>query len=257
LEYWFIEPSANRQKFQRQRVEKFAGLLRWALSPDHLPDGGIRGVIFSNELLDAFPVHRLRWDARSRRWFEWGVTWEVDQFVWAKMENPSGSWDDVLAESGLHLPGELSAVLPDGFTIDLCPKAGAWWKSAAGKLARGRLLTFDYGLTADQFFAPERSGGTLRAYHKHALAADLLANPGEQDLTAHVNFTQLQRAGENAGLNTEGLVSQARFLTQIFERAWNGQKTFADWSAAKVGQFQTLTHPEHLGRSFRVLTQSR
>jgi len=118
-------------------------------------------------------------------------------------------------------------------------------------------LTVDYGLVADEMILPERSNGTLRAYFRHHATSDLLTNAGEQDITAHVNFTAIQAAGEAAGLKSEGLVSQEKFLTQIAERMWREQSDSSSWSSARVRQFQTLTHPEHLGRKFRVLIQSR
>ena len=131
-----------------------------------------------------------------------------------------------------------------------------WWRQAAGSLARGRLLAIDYGLTADELFSPARTQGTLRAYFRHHVSDDLLANPGEQDLTAHVNFSAIQQVGEAAGLTTESFQTQPQFLTRILEKAVR-DKSFGEWSARRTRQFQTLTHPEHLGRAFRVLLQSR
>jgi SAM-dependent MidA family methyltransferase len=96
----------------------------------------------------------------------------------------------------------------------------------------------------------------LRAYSRHRVSDDVLANPGEQDLTAHVNFSAIQRAGEDCGLKTEFFGSQAKFLTEILAAA-DRTKSLGEWSAKKTRQFQTLTHPEHLGRAFRVLVQSR
>ena len=98
--------------------------------------------------------------------------------------------------------------------------------------------------------------GTLRAYHRHRVSDDLLAQPGEQDLTAHVNFSAIQKAGEEAGLKTETFCTQPQYLTRILQKAV-ADKSFADWDARRARQFQTLTHPEHLGRAFRVLVQSR
>jgi SAM-dependent MidA family methyltransferase len=97
----------------------------------------------------------------------------------------------------------------------------------------------------------------LRAYFRHHLHNDLLANVGEQDITAHVNFTAIQQAGEAAGLKTEQLVTQSQFLTRIVERMSNRQDSSVEWASAWNRQFQTLTHPDHLGRLFRVLVQSR
>jgi SAM-dependent MidA family methyltransferase len=132
-----------------------------------------------------------------------------------------------------------------------------WWREAAGILGRGKLLTIDYGFEAEDFFRPERAGGSLRAYYRHHLNPDVLAQPGQQDLTTHVNFTALQQAGEAAGLNTERFASQAQFLTGIAPHLWQGEAPFGEWTPQQRRQFLTLTHPEHLGRPFRVLIQSR
>jgi SAM-dependent MidA family methyltransferase len=198
----------------------------------------------------------MSWDAKARKWFEWGVTWSGERFAWKKIPcNPSDSRIPKLHES-------LLAVLPDGYTVDSCNRAEIeWGLNMARALHRGKLLTIDYGLSAEELFTPERVNGTLRAYHQHRLSDDLLAHPGEQDLTAHVNFTAVQAAGESAGLKTEQLCSQAQFLTDILRRAIptapGAGNCFADLTAAQVRQFQTLTHPEHFGRAFRVLVQSR
>ncbi len=110
---------------------------------------------------------------------------------------------------------------------------------------------------AEQFFAPQRKSGTLRAYHRHHQTHDVLARVGEQDITAHVNFTAIRDAGEAAGLRTESLLSQAQFFTAIVERMCAKSEAFRQWIPSRSRQFQTLTHPEHLGQSFRVLVQER
>ena len=151
---------------------------------------------------------------------------------------------------------ELEAVLPDNYTIETSPAAENWWRQAAGILAHGKLVAIDYGFTTAEQFSPARTRGTLRAYHRHQVTDDLLAQPGEQDLTAHVNFSAIQTAGELAGLKTEDYCTQPQFLTRILQKAVT-EKSFASLDSKQVRQFQTLTHPEHLGRAFRVLVQSR
>jgi SAM-dependent MidA family methyltransferase len=156
-----------------------------------------------------------------------------------------------------EIPSAILDVLPDGFTTEVCPAAENWWRETAVWLPHGKLLTFDYGLETEEFFTPHRANGTLRAYHRHKLSGDLLAHPGEQDLTAHVNFTTIKRAGEAAGLRTATDTSQARFLTDIAQRAWREDSGFGGWTPEHTRQFQTLTHPEHLGRAFRVVVQTK
>ncbi|MGD0251155.1 MAG: SAM-dependent methyltransferase [Verrucomicrobiota bacterium] len=260
IEYCIVEPSARRREWQSETLKNFAPRVRWfsnfselvgrdSVEPKSLSNGkSISGIIFSNELLDAMPVHRFGWDAVQKLWFEWGVALEGEKFIWAKIPTPDArprTPDPALCE-----------VLPDGYTIETCPAAGNWWREAADILERGRLLTIDYGLTSDELFSPGRTRGTLRAYFRHHATDDLLANVGGQDLTAHVNFSAIQTAGESAGLTTESFLTQAQFLTRILEKA-SKDKNFGEWGAKQTRQFQTLTHPEHLGRAFRVLVQSR
>jgi SAM-dependent MidA family methyltransferase len=249
LEYGMIEPSTTRQEWQRETLKSFDGKVHWLSGLDwELLDG----IIFSNELLDAFPVHRLGWDSRQKKWFEWGVTGDAGQFAWAKIPKTGLKLPPLI----LNLPAPLLEVLPDGYTIEINPAAEAWWRVAAKSLNHGKLMAVDYGLTDDELFLPSRNNGTLRAFFQHHFADDLLANPGEQDLTAHVNFSAIQRAGEEAGLTTGFFSSQAKFLTQIMEKTLK-DKAFGEWTPARGRQFQTLTHPEHLGRAFQVLVQSR
>lgn len=256
IHYWLIEPSVQRQNWQRLKLENVASRTGWVADFDHLPPAGVRGVILANELLDAFPVHRLGWDAGRRRWWEWGVGWQDGRFCWQPLGPEAGGtdWDQALATAGFALPEALRAVLPDGYILEWAPGAAAWWEKAARALRAGHLFTLDYGCTALELLNPGRTTGTLRAYARHQAQPDPLASPGAQDLTAHVNFTQIQLAGERAGLHTEGLFTQPGFLTRIAARLLARGPA---WTPPEIRQFQSLTHPDHLGRAFRVLVQSR
>ena len=250
LSFGILEPSASRQAWQRETLKPFGPKITWYRD---LPDlrqrlGKFSGVLYSNELLDAFPVRRFGWNAREKIWFEWGVKLAAEKFSWTPLPLPE-------RPDLLNLPAELLRLLPDGYTVESCPAAAAWWREAAGTLASGKLLAIDYGFTDAEIFSPARTRGTLRAYRRHQVSDDLLAAPGEQDLTAHVNFSALQRAGETAGLKTENYFPQPRFLTRLLERALR-QGAVAELDAKRIRQFQTLTHPEHLGRAFSVLIQS-
>jgi SAM-dependent MidA family methyltransferase len=261
LEYWLIEPSARRREWQQETLREFGSRVRWFDSLQAIsfrnPKSEIRnpksvGVIFSNELLDAMPVRRFGWDATKKEWFEWGVTFVGEKFAWVKMPQPASR----NPHPEVDLPSSLLAVLPDGYTIETGSAAECWWREAAGVLANGKLMAIDYGLTAGELFSPARPRGTLRAYYRHHVSDDLLANVGEQDLTAHVNFSVIQRAGEKAGLQTESVSTQSQFLTRILAKAAKDD-SFGQLTTAQARQFQTLAHPEHLGRAFRVLVQSR
>ncbi len=250
IEYWILEPSLTRQAWQQETLKKFTPHVRWFTDFENLKletnSPKLTGIVFGNELLDAFPVHRYGWDAKNKNWFEWGVALADEKFIWTKMQS-----SEFRVQSS-----ELEAVLPDNYTVETSPAAEAWWRAAAGILGRGKWLAIDYGHTAAEVFSPGRERGTLRAYQRHHRCDDLLANPGDQDLTAHVTFSAIQKAGEAAGLTTESFFTQPQFLTRILGAAMK-DKTFGDWNAKRTRQFQTLTHPEHLGRAFRMLVQSR
>ena len=250
VEYWILEPSSFRQAWQRETLTRFASHVRWFAGFDDLKhktqSKKLVGIVFGNELLDAFPVHRFGWDAKGKKWFEWGVTLAGEKLAWLKMPN---------LQFAICHP-QLEAVLPDGYIVENSPAAEHWWRAAAAALTRGKLLAIDYGFSAEERFSPARVDGTLRAYHRHQVSDDLLAYPGEQDLTAHVNFNAIDKAGQEAGLKTEQFCTQPQFLTRILQKGV-ADKTFASLDAKQIRQFQTLTHPEHLGRAFRVLVQAR
>jgi SAM-dependent MidA family methyltransferase len=252
LEYWLIEPSPVRRAWQEEKLGNEFSNVKWAGDFAELGPRRVRGVIFSNEWLDAMPVHRLCWDAAAKRWLEWRVDWRENAFVWQK-----GPISKEAAACLPDIPAEVAAVLPGGFVLELSPAASQWWTRAAASLDCGKLLTLDYGLDGGEWLRPERASGTLRAYAGHQISGNILASPGEQDITAHVNFAVLRQAGERAGLRTEGVVRQSKFLTDIFQRSLAGAAGFGEWTAAQVRQFQTLTHPEHLGHRFRALIQAR
>ena len=247
FEYWIVEPSPTRQSWQHKVLADFAPRIRWFSDEQALAKESVTGIVFAHELLDALPCQRLGWDARARRWFEWGVQWRPDRFEWVRLPWPGSPKMEAW-------PAALLEILPDAFTIELCPAAERWWTTMAGRLKTGCLLTFDYGLETEEFLQPHRAQGTLRSYHQHRLVADVLANPGLQDITAMVDFTAVRTAGENAGLTTVGFETQSRFLTRIVRELW--ETGGSPWPPQKTRQFQTLTHPDHLGRAFHVLVQA-
>ena len=136
-------------------------------------------------------------------------------------------------------------------------RARAWIGEVAGALSRGYVLTIDYGYPASIYYAAHRSQGTLTAYVKHHSVDDVLAEPGMRDITAHIDFTALVRAGEAAGLATLGFLEQQRFLMGVAHDELSG----ADGPRVKIrenlGAWNTLTHPDHLGVDFFALLQAK
>ena len=202
--------------------------MRWIETRLEHHEAAFTGVIFANELLDAMPTHRLGWNALEKKWFEWGVT----------VGSRALCLDKAVANRGagaLRLAAQRFAGGVAGwfYVRDLSSRRVRWAR-AAKSLRAGHQLTLDYGLVAEDF-CTATTQGTLRAYRRHRSSVDLLADVGEQDLTAHVNFTRIQRAGEAAGLSTKKLVTQAEFIVGIAQRFWPAGQTSANQVHSKSG----------------------
>ncbi len=170
-----------------------------------LPFRGVEGCVLSNELPDAFPVHRF--EVRDGRALEVYVTLE------------DGRLGEVLDEpSTPRIAQRLSSLdleLPDGFRGEVNLALDDWMEEASGGLARGLCLTIDYGHEARDLYSAQRSGGTLRCYYDHTLQGDPYRRVGHQDMTSHVDFTSLARAGEERGLTVAGFTTQREFLVNL------------------------------------------
>jgi SAM-dependent MidA family methyltransferase len=253
LAYLILEPSRRRQSWQRAKLAEVCPDVRWIRDWTELAHGSLHGIIFSNELLDALPVQRYGWGAEAREWFEYGVTLQEGRLAWCRL--PRGA--DVDSALLSQVPESIQPLLADGFVVESVPEARKWWHQAAAALGYGRLVTIDYGRGSSLIPDPARPEGSLRAYRQHRIAPNLLADPGEQDLTAHVDFGCLREAGEAAGLRTLELTSQGRFLVGVLDQAVRLQAPGLSWRRSALGQFQMLTHPEHLGERFKVFVQAR
>ena len=185
-----LSPFAGRVEFRR--ISELAGMLDDA-------------VVFSNELLDAFPVHRVTVSGGRLRESYVGVSEDGGSFVFVEGEPSTPR----LAE---HFR-RLGVTLAEGQTAEVNLYAGEWLSRVAAAVGRGFVVTVDYGDEAAGLYgAPHRRGGTLRAFRRHEFVEDLLGDPGEQDLTATVNWTQVVAEGEAAGLKTVSLERLDAFL---------------------------------------------
>lgn len=256
LIYVIVEPSQRRRERQGEALARYAPRVLWVEGMEKLGERSIRGVVFSNELLDAMPVQRYGWDARSGRWFEWGMAMGRGEWVWERIpltaERSRGlnRFLEGLSAGDRAMIGLLESVLPDGFTLDLSEEALAWWGCAAARLELGRLMAFDYGLSRMELMSAGRSAGTLRAYHEHRLTDQVLSRVGEQDLTAHVDWDGVEECGRGCGLRTIVRMQQGRWLAGL---TMQGQVI----GPGLERQFQTLVHPAHLGATHSILIQAR
>ncbi len=248
VEYVLVEPLESMREAQRERLEtRPEERVRWVSRLEDL--GGLRGIYFCNELVDAFPFKRVR--CEKGRWRELGVGIDDEgAFQWEIMEG----------EPGAELSAELQKMgsdYPDGYTSEICLRADAWMEALAGAMDSGVAFIIDYGFPREEYYARERIDGTLRCYQDHRASEDPFREVGARDITAHVDFTRLAEAAEANGWQIGGFTDQHHFLVGAAEdwlRAQEGQSgTSGKWQR----QFQALTHPGMMGRSFKVLGLSR
>ena len=209
------------------------------------------GCVFSNELLDALPVHRVLQENGAMR----------EIFVICQGE---GFTEEPMALSTCAIPEYFATqkiTLIEGQQAEAGLEACDWIMEVGRRLERGFVLTIDYGHEAQDLFDAHHMAGTALAYAKHRASEEFYGAPGEQDLTAHVNFTALEVWGQRSGLEPLGLTSQTAFLLSL------GQTNeFADLydqgmdETARVRarlQLKTLIYPEGMGERFQVLVQQK
>ena len=246
LAYTIVEVSEALIERQRTVLAEEGCDVRWSAA---LPDG-IEGCLLSNELLDSFPVQRVC--ARDGELREVFVDWDGARFVEELRPPSTPELDEYFQRLGLT-PGE-------GCRAEVNLAAAEWMRRAGSALRKGFLLTLDYGYEAEELYAPWRTEGTLLCFYRHNPSADPYARIGRQDITSHVDFTTLRRAGEEAGLRTLGLVSQSEFLTNlgIAEAAappGEGDVNLEEYYARRRAVLELLD-PAALGR-IRVLLQAK
>jgi SAM-dependent MidA family methyltransferase len=236
--YQIIEPSDALRSAQHATLGEFAA--HWSPTLDALP--AFTGVHFSNELLDAFPVHAVAWDGSV--WREIHVVLDGGRFVFTDLPVTSAPLRAALAQ----LPP-----VPAGYRTEINLAALTWIDALATKLTRGFALVIDYGFPRADYYRPERTTGTLTGYARHRRVDDLLAAPGETDLTAHVDFTALAGRALAAGLRVGGFTDQHHFIVAL--GALHFPATIPDTPASQreLRAFKTLMHPQMMGRSFQVI----
>jgi SAM-dependent MidA family methyltransferase len=223
---------------------------------DEVPKDGAH-LIFSSELYDAIPFARLV--QRGGHLHELWVSERDGVLDWSEHE-ASPQYEDYFTERGIELA--------EGQFADVTPEWEAYHEDVARFLTRGLLVTLDYGFTAAKLFHPRaRRFGTAAAYSGHRVHRDLLADPGEQDLTAHINFTDLERAGERQGARTLFFDGLAKFLLSIgvTEHELFRPVHELDVGSAEEGvallnardEARRLVLPDGMGEDLRVLVQGK
>ncbi|NJM47698.1 MAG: class I SAM-dependent methyltransferase [Alkalinema sp. RU_4_3] len=212
VSYTIVEKSADlidRQQNTLQSLLDSGVAIQWRTWSE-IDSQSIVGCVFSNELIDAFAVHQVQ--KRGDRLMEVYVAWEGDRPVETLQPLSTSGIADYFQAANIDL---LSPVYPEGYRTEVNLQALDWLKTVADRLRQGYLITIDYGYSNKRYYNPGRCSGTLQCYYQHQVHGDPYINLGEQDITAHVDFTALQTQGARLGLVTLGLTQQAAFLMYL------------------------------------------
>ena len=230
--YSIVDLSGTLRLRQRERLAPFGDRVRWL---DAWPDE-MAGVVVGNEVLDAMPVQLLHFD--GAQWFERGVAWEGGRFVFA--DRPTA------------LRPPVDAPFVPGTTTEIHPQAQAFVRSLAERLRVGAAFFVDYGFPDAEYYLPARREGTLMCHRAHRADTDPLSDVGAKDITAHVDFSGIALAAQDAGFDVLGYTSQARFLLNCgLADAMQAAQQRGDWAA--LGAAQKLVAEHEMGELFKVL----
>ncbi len=205
---------------------------------------GLTGLFFSNELVDSFPVHRVQVTAKGIE--ELWVDYRDGKFVECLMPLSS--------DTVVHRLRPVSADWPEGYRTEINFRASEWMKRVAQHLDRGFVLTIDYGHTVQDLYRSDRKQGTFLCYFQQSVNEDPFLRVGEQDMTAHVDFSSLAAAGEEQKLHMTGFTNQMSFLMGL------GVEQMIAELEQDSPQFNAAIHllkPNGMGTTFKVLIQHK
>ncbi len=246
--YDILEVSADLRERQQllllERVPHLSGRVHWL---DALPEK-ISGVVIANEVLDALPVHLVRWrswEGRGQVEVERGVASDGTHFIW--QEQP--------LENHPLLEAAQKINVPDNYLSEISLAARALIVSLCERLQQGVLLFIDYGFGAGEYYHSQRSQGTLMCHYRHHSHDDPFFLPGLQDITAHVDFTAVAESAMDNGAQLLGYTTQAHFLINCGITdflAESDPEKLRDYLPLST-QLQKLTSPAEMGDLFKVI----
>ena len=226
--YTIVELSGSLRERQRTLLAAHGHKVQWL---SELPQR-MRGVVHGNEVLDAMPVKLL--NRLNGVWHERGVALHQDQLTYA--------------DQATDLRPPFEVVGSHDYLSEIHPQAEGFIRTLADRLEAGAIFLLDYGFPEHEYYHPQRSMGTLMCHRAHRADADALADVGSKDITAHVNFTGIALAGQDAGLQVLGYTSQGRFLINCGLLDGMEEATFADRAMV-----QKLVNEHEMGELFKVI----
>jgi SAM-dependent MidA family methyltransferase len=244
LKYLMVEPFPHFQKSQKETLGNHAREITWVNSLKEIGQE-VTGCIFSNELLDAFPVHLVEMEDELKEIY---VVFDGKEFIEQKGE--------VSSVDIINYIKQFSIKMQWGYRTEINLKIRNWLEEIAAVLSSGFLLTIDYGYSAEEYYNEDRTRGTLLCYYKHQINENPYKNIGKQDITAHVNFSSLKKWGEEFGLKTIGYCPQGIFLIAcgIDEVITELYSNSPDYSF-EVTKIKGLILPQGMGESHKVMVQ--
>lgn len=250
LQYRIVEISARLVTRQQATLAEYVHKVNWVDKKELIRQGPVDGVALSNELIDAFPVHLLKYS--SRGWQEAWVDIDREGKLAKRWQGPSRDFHDYFA---------LLAWQPrqEGQVVEANLAALDWLEAVASILQRGFVITIDYGYLVEELDDPRFLDGTLLCYYRHKVVNDPLSNVGWQDITSHANFTALMAGGKQLALETTAFMSQSKFLLnlgimQAVEEMAGEDTGEAHKQALAV---KKLAFPGGMGETFKVLIQHK
>ena len=261
--YTIVDLSSTLRERQRERLAAHAGKVAWASA---LP-AQMRGVVLGNEVLDAMPVKLL---ARlGGIWHERGVVMAPTLSASRESLPPEGMHFALGRPGGetvrpklpplfayADMPTDLRPPLEvpgtHDYLTEIHPQAEGFVRTLADRLVSGAIFLLDYGFPEHEYYHPQRNMGTVMCHRAHLADGDALADIGDKDITAHVNFTGIALAGQDAGLEVRGYTSQGRFLLNC--GLLGGLDSSIDAaSLASRAMAQKLVNEHEMGELFKVI----
>ena len=262
--YFILEVSGELRQRQQRLFERHAPHLATRVTwLEHLPEQ-FSGLILANEVLDAMPVHLVRWSGPDL--FERGVSEDGDEFRWSDRPLMQGELFDAARNLGMmaepamgRAGGDIASFREVGYVSEINLAARHFMISLAGILKTGAILLIDYGFGHDEYYHPQRNRGTLMCHYRHYAHDDPFYLPGLQDITSHVDFSAIAEAAGKAGLDMLGYTSQAHFLINCDITSLLAQipADNAKEYLPLASEVQKLLSPAEMGDLFKVVAFGR
>lgn len=242
--YYIIELSAQLRETQKDTLKKvlpeLIGRVEWLTE---LPKK-FKGIVIANEVLDAFPVKRIRYS--SGNFYELGVNFIDEKFKWERLKVP-------FANSNIPL----SMNFQEGYTTEINLQSGAWVHSLFDLMTEGIVFLIDYGMTEAEYFHPQRSQGTLKCFSKHKSNNDPFSDIGSQDITASVNFSNVARSAKECGFEVAGYTTQSMFLISLGIENYLKNEENEEKKVKIAQEIKQLVLPGAMGEVFKVMALSK